>query len=126
MRFGLLHFQTLHQPAVLLRRQGSDFIFTSRPLVRALLQPLVEKNETVLLPVEALNAVSPPSTEQEQRIGEWVELELLLYHTGKTVNPFPQISISAGNIYPVCSAEIVQHDFKARHRASTILASAPS
>ena len=38
--------------------------------LRALLQSLVKKDEAVLFPVQALDTVSPPSAEQEQRVGK--------------------------------------------------------
>lgn len=125
MRPCLLNLEPFHKPSVLLRRQGSDFIFTAWPLVRALFQPFVEKNEAIPLPIEALDAVSPPPAKQKQRIGEWVELKLLLHHAGKPVNPFAQICIPAGNVNSVGSSEVIQHDFSAWQRAFTTLASAP-
>lgn len=121
----LLNLEPFHKPSVLLRRQGSDFIFTAWPLVRALFQPFVEKNEAIPLPIETLDAVSPPPTKQKQRISKWVELKSLLYHAGKPVNPFAQVCIPAGNVNSVGSSEIIQHDFSAWQRAFTTLASAP-
>ena len=46
--------------------------FRARPLVRALFQSLVQQDEAVLFLVQALDAVPPPSAEQEQGIGERV------------------------------------------------------
>ena len=43
----------------------------------------------------------------------------------KTIYPSPQIRIAASDIYPVCSGEVGQHDFKIRSTASTVVASTP-
>ena len=42
----------------------------------------VQQDEAVLFPVQALDAVSPPPTEQKQRVSEWIQLKLLLDHPG--------------------------------------------
>ena len=107
----LLDFQPLHQLAVLLRRQLPHLGFGARPLVNALLQPLVKQDEAVLLPIQSLDPVSPPPTEQEQCVGERVKLKLLLDDGGKAIDPAPQVGITAGNVDFVCSGEIAQHDF---------------
>ena len=52
--------------------------FRARPLVRALFQSLVQQDEAVLFPVQALDTVPPPPAEQEQCVGKWVQLKLLL------------------------------------------------
>ena len=41
-------------------------------------QGLVQQDEVVLFPVQALDPVPPPSAEQEQRVGKWVQFKLLL------------------------------------------------
>lgn len=80
-------------------------------MVNALLQPLVKQDEAVLLPIQSLDPVSPPPTEQEQCVGERVKLKLLLDDGGKAIDPAPQVGITAGNVDFVCSGEIAQHDF---------------
>lgn len=80
-------------------------------MVNALLQPLVKQDEAVLLPIQSLDLVSPPPTEQEQCVGERVKLKLLLDDGGKAIDPVPQVGITAGNADFVCSGEIAQHDF---------------
>ena len=47
-------------------------------MIRALLQSLVQQDEAVLFPVQPLDAVSLPSTEQEQRVGKRIQFKLLL------------------------------------------------
>ena len=77
--------------------------FAPGPLVDPSFQPLIQKNEPVLLPVQPFDPVPAPAAEQKQRICEGVQLELLLHHGGQTVDPFPQIRVPAGNIHPVGS-----------------------
>ena len=125
VRLWLFNFQPLHEPTVLLRRQRPHLGFTSRPLVCPLFQAFIQQNEAVLFPVQALDAVSPPPTEQEQCVGEWIQLKLLLDHSGQTVYAFAQIGIAAGDVDFVCPGKIVQHDFKTRSIISTVAVSAP-
>ena len=63
--FWLLHLESFHEPAILLRRYLFCCEFRSRPLVDALFQSLIQKNKSVLLPVQALNTVPPPAAEQK-------------------------------------------------------------
>ena len=109
VRFGLFDLQPFHQPAVLLRRQHLHLNFGPRPLVRSLLQPLVEEDEAIPFPVQPFYSVPLSPTEQKQRIGERVQFKLLLYHRGQTIDPFAQICISTGDVDLVCSGKIVQH-----------------
>lgn len=108
--FGLFNLQPLHQPAVLLWRQQFHLSFVSRPLVHSLLQPFVEEDKTIPFPVQTFNPVPPPSAKQKQRIGERVQLKLLLYHCCQTVNPFAQVCVTTGDVDLVRSRKIVQHD----------------
>lgn len=61
-------------------------------------QPLVQEDESVLLPIQTLDPIPSPSAEQEQRICEWVQVKLLLNQDRKAIDPFPQIRVSAGNV----------------------------
>ena len=89
--------------------------FRARPLVRALFQSLVQQDEAVLFPVQALDTVSPPSAEQEQCVGKWIQFKLLLDEARQAVYAFTQICAATGDVDLVRSSEIVQH----RHRSST-------
>ena len=60
-------------------------------------------------PVQALDAVSPPPAEQEQRVGEWVQFKLLLDHPGQTVYAFAQIGVATGDVDLVSPGKVVQH-----------------
>lgn len=79
---GLFNAETLHQPSVLLRCQLPGFGFRTWPLEASRLQTLVEKNESVALPVQRFHAVSASTAEEKEGIGEWIQLKLLLHDAG--------------------------------------------
>ena len=58
----------------------------------ALLQAFVQKDEAVSFPVQALDAVSPSPAEQEQCVGEWIQLKLLLLLGLKVVAVVPPVT----------------------------------
>ena len=89
--------------------------FRARPLVCALFQSLVQQDEAVLFPVQALDTVSPPPAEQEQCVGKWVQFKLLLDEAHQAVYAFTQICAATGNVDFICVGEVVQH----RRRSST-------
>ena len=126
VRFGLFNLQSFHQPAVLLRRQHLRLNFGSRPLVRSLLQPLVEENEAIPFPVQPLDPVPPSAAEREQRVGKWVKFKLLLDDACQAVYATAKIRIPAGNVDFVGSAEVVQHVLNAWQIAFTVSAFAPA
>ena len=78
-------------------------------MIRALLQSLVQQDEAILFPVQALDAVSPPSAEQKQRVGKWIQFKLLLDEPRQAVYAFTQNRLDAGYVDFVCAGEIVQH-----------------
>ena len=98
MRLWLFHIQAFHEPAVLLRCQQFGFCFTARPLETAGLQALVQQQKSIALPVQGFDPIPAPTTEQEQRVGEWIQLELLLNHAGQTIDSPSEIGVAAGNI----------------------------
>ena len=108
MCFWLFYFQPLHKPPILLRRQAPYFILTPGPLVCPTFQTLIQENETILFPVQTLDPVSPPPAKQKQRIGERIQLELLLHHAGQTIYSFSQICVPTGDIHFICSGEVAQ------------------
>ena len=125
VRLRLFNFQSLHEPTVLLRRQTTHLGLAPWPLVCPLFQAFRQQNEAVSFPVQALDAVSPSPAEQEQCVGEWIQLKLLLDHSGQTVYSFAQIGIAAGDVDLVGPGKVVQHDFKIRSIVSTVVVSAP-
>ncbi len=78
VRLWLFHIQALHEPAVLLRGQHPGFHFTAWPLETAGFQALVQQQESIPFPVQRFDSVPAPATEQKQRIGERIQLKLLL------------------------------------------------
>lgn len=68
-----------------------------------------KRNEAILFPVQALEAASPPPTEQEQHVGEGGQLKLLSDHSGQTVNPFSQVCITADDVDLAGPDKAVQH-----------------
>ena len=84
-------------------------------MIRALLQSLVQQDEAILFPVQALDTVSPPSAEQEQRVGKRIQFKLLLDEPRQTIYAFTQIRVAAGDADLICTSEVVQH----RRRSST-------
>ena len=78
-------------------------------MIRALFQPLVQQDEAVLFPVQALDTVSPPPAEQEQCVGKRIQFKLLLDEARQAVYAFTQICVATGNIDFICTSEVVQH-----------------
>ena len=58
---------------------------------------------------------SPPSAEQEQRVGKRIQFKLPLDEPRQTIYALAQIRVAAGDIDLICTCEIVQH----RCRSST-------
>ena len=52
-------------------------------------------------------------------------MELLLNKCGKTIYSTAKICITTGNVHPVGTVEVGQHDFKICSTVSTVAASAP-
>lgn len=125
VRLRLLYFQAFHEPPILLWCQTLHLVLVSRPLVCSAFQTLIQKNEAVLFPVQALNPVSPPPTKQKQCIGKRIQLELLLYHAGQTIYSFSQVCVPAGNVDLIRSGKIVQHVFNVWQIVCTSFGSAP-
>ena len=125
MGFGLIHAQALHKPAVLLWSEGSGFAFFPGPLERTGLQPLVQQNKSITFPVQRLDSIPAPATKQEQCIGEWIQIELLLDKRSQPIYPTAQVGVAAGDEYPLSTVEVCQHDFNTRITASTVAVSAP-
>lgn len=112
VRFGLIDAQAHHQPAVLLRGDSPGFARAARPLKAAGLQTFVQQHKTVALPVQGFYPVAASAAEQKQGVGEWIKFELLLNNCVQPVNSAAQICIAAGDVNPICSCKIVQHDLR--------------
>lgn len=110
VRLWLFHIQTFHEPAVLLRRQHSGFLFTARPLKAAGLQAFVQQQKSIPLPIECFDSVLASATEQKQRIGKRVQLKLLLDDAGQAIDAPPEVGVAASDIDLVGSGKIIQHN----------------
>ena len=125
MGFGLVNAQPLHEPAILLRSQGSGLTFLPGPLEGTGLQTLVQQNKSVAFPIQCFDSVPASAAKKEQCIGKRIQIELLLNQRCQSVYPLAQVCIPAGNIHTLGAAEIAQHDFRMRSTISTVAASAP-
>ena len=125
MRLWLVYTQPLHEPAVLLWSKRLCFAFLSWPLETSGLKALVQQHESVSFPVQRLDSIPASATEEKECIGEWIQVELLLYNGSQSVYTTTQVSVATCDIYPVCSGEVRQHDCKIRSTVSTVAASAP-
>jgi len=125
MCLWLVHTQTFHEPAILLRSQRSCFTFFPGPLEAAGLQTLIQQDKSVSFPVQRLDSIPASAAEQEQCIGERIQMKLLLNHSRQSVNSSTKVSVTAGDVYPVSTVEVAQHDFNIRSTVSTVAVSAP-
>lgn len=73
---------------------------------------LYSSTRTVSLPVQLLDAIQASTAEHERGVSEWIQVELLLGQRRHTVYPTAQVGVAAGDVHPVRSGEIAQHDFR--------------
>jgi hypothetical protein len=105
-RLFLLWFQAFHEPPKLLPGDGPELIFSAGPLEPAVLQSLVQENETISFPQKGLDAVATSSAEDIQRRSERIHLEMFRYQRGKSVDGLAHVGIPAGNIYVLGDTDI--------------------
>ena len=110
---------------VLLRGRQFGFRFTAWPLETAGLQALVQQQKSITLPIQCFDPVPASATEQKQRVGEGIQLELLLNHAGQTIDSSSEIGVTAGNIDLARSSKSIQHDCRIRNSMAVVSASAP-
>ena len=122
---GLVNAQPFHKPTVLLWRQAAHLGRTSRPLEAAGFQALVQQHKTISLPIECLDSVTPPTTEQEQRCLNWIEGKLTLDDACQTIYATAQVGVPAGDVDGTCAVEVVQHDNTTLSIVRTVAESAP-
>lgn len=82
-------------------------------------------NKPISFPVQGFDAIPASSAEQEKCIGKRIQREFLLNHGCQTVDTTAKICVAAGNVHPIRTSEVGQHDFSTRSTASTVAASAP-
>ncbi len=125
MCLGLVHAQSLHEPAILLGCEQSGLCCEPRPLETAGLQTFVKKDKPIALSIQCLDPVSASAAEQEQGVAEWIQVKGLLYHGSQTIYSTAQICVAAGNVDLVGPGKVAQHDFSSRSTMPTVSASAP-
>jgi len=94
VRLQLLDAQSFHQPAILLRRQLTRCYFRPRPLESSAFQTLVQQQKAVAFPIQCLDAITASAAEEKQRVCEWIQTELLLYHGSQAIYSAPDIIAS--------------------------------
>ena len=110
---------------MMLRGQQSGFLFTARPLEAAGLQALVQQQKSIAFPVQCFDPVPASATEQKQRVGERIQLKLLLNYAGQTIDSSSEVGVAAGDIDFVSSGKIIQHDCRICSTMAVVSASAP-
>ena len=125
MRLRLFHIQPFHEPAVLLGSQSSGLTLISGPLEAAGFQALVQQQKSIALPVQGFDPVPASATEQKQRVGERIQLKLLLNDAGQTIDSSSEVGVAAGDIDFVSSGKIIQHDCRICSTMAVVSASAP-
>ena len=84
-------------------------MFISRPLILSSFKPFIQKQESIALPKKGFDSISLSPTEEKKTVLERIQIEFLLYYSGKAIYSSAQICISAGNIYAVKAGGIVKH-----------------
>lgn len=107
MRLGLIYAQSLHEPAVLLRSQGSGLAFLPWPLEAAGFQTLIEQDEAVVLPIQCLDPIPAPAAKQKEGVGIWIQIELLLDDGSKTIDAPAQVCVATGDYDASRTVEIL-------------------
>ena len=79
-------------------------------MIPAIQKPLVEQQEAVALPDEALDFVRLSAAEHEQDILlERVDAKLPSDNGGQAVDALAQVGVAAGDVDPVKAGGIIQH-----------------
>ena len=105
-RFRLGNGQPLHEPAKFLQGKLLQIPFASRPLEPLLRQALVQQNVSRSVPVQRLDPICLPSTEQIQRRLIHFLAELGLHQCCQAIYLLAHVRISAGDVVILYAAEI--------------------
>ena len=101
---------TGHEPLELFMRNFQDILFCPGPLVFAIQKPLIEQQESVTFPYEALDFIRFPATEHEKDILlKWVNIQLAANDCTQTIDTLAKICVAAGDIDTVEAGGIIQH-----------------
>ena len=97
----LVDIDTGHEPVKLSPGQISDLRVFPRPLVSAMhCQLFIDQYKTICIAVQGLDPVPASATEQKQRTGCRIQLQLFFHDCTKSVNRFAHIGVTADNVDP--------------------------
>ena len=119
---GLVYWQALHKPYVLLTGQVTDFLLTSGPVEFSVFKPFVQQNKSVCFPQQHLKTVPAPAAEQKCTAWKKIKLVLLLDDGCKSVNGLPHIRMSADDV-DIFSRQFLQHCCNPLSSASSVRSS---
>ena len=108
-RPGLLNIQPLHEPGELLPGQRLYFPGIPRPLVTAIVQPLVQQYKAVWFPQQRLQPVTAFAAEQKQAAGIGIYPKVLLHKRDQAVQSLAHIGVATDNIHVLGLSDISQH-----------------
>lgn len=109
-RFFRGNRQPFHQPAELLLRQLTHFLWTARPLETDFGKSLILQEPSIPFPYKSLNAVCPPAAEKIKRIRDIRPAPgLRFYQRRKPVHAVTQVSISADDIHGFKTGGVIKH-----------------
>ena len=108
-RLGLLNIQPLHEPGELLPGQRLYFLGIPRPLVTAIVQPLVQQYKAVWFPQQRLQPVTAFAAEQKQAAGIGIYPKVLLHKRDQAVQSLAHIGVATDNIHVLGLSDISQH-----------------
>jgi len=121
----LIHFQSFHQPPILLRGNASGVLRFPRPLEASVFQSLVEQDESVPIPIQPFDPVGTSSAEQKQCLFKWIKPVLFLNQTGQSIDTSAKIGIATRNDNLIRMEEFIQHDSIASRTDRMVSSSAP-
>ena len=96
--FFLVNAEPFHEPAELLRGQFLQFLSCPRPLVLATLEPFIQENVSICIPIQGLDSVGSSSAEDEQGVGLRVHVESVLNNRSKSIDTASEITVAYRNI----------------------------
>ncbi len=97
-RFWLMDGEPFCEPAELLLGEFYQIFRSVWPLIPAIFQPLVQQQESSLIPQESLDPVFPSPTEQKEGRLMGIQMETGGHQSGQPVDGFPHIRVSTGQV----------------------------
>ncbi len=107
--FGLFKLEPFRQPPNLLLRQQQRLCLRPRPLENAVVQTLIQQQETLSFPQEPLDPIASSSAEEKDHAAVRIQVQFSLYDPGRPINPLPQVRIARHEVGLDHSKQIAQH-----------------